>query len=63
MEATGLLNLGLVPFKGDPESVAILRRGMKEGLVLGSVRGSPEVQEAVAKVLQRKTRASSPSED
>jgi hypothetical protein len=63
LEASGLLNLGLIPFKGDRASVATLRRGMKEGLILGSVRLSPEVQEAVAQVRQRRTGATSPGED
>ncbi|QSS61970.1 membrane associated DnaJ chaperone [Histoplasma capsulatum] len=45
-EATRLLQLGLVPFKGDEESAGKLRRGMKEVLVLGSVRDAPEVKEA-----------------
>jgi len=55
-EATRLLQLGFAPFRGDRESVATLRRSMKEGLVLGSVRSSPEVQEAVAQVRQRRKR-------
>ncbi|KAL1961867.1 hypothetical protein VTN77DRAFT_991 [Rasamsonia byssochlamydoides] len=55
-EANRLLQLGFAPFRGDRESVATLRRGMKEGLVLGSVRSSPEVQEAVAQVRQRRRR-------
>jgi hypothetical protein len=54
MEVTRLLQLGLAPFKGDKEMVRTLRRGMKEGLVLGSVRDSPEVKEAVKLVLQRR---------
>ncbi|KKZ67730.1 hypothetical protein EMCG_06597 [[Emmonsia] crescens] len=53
-EATRLLQLGLAPFKGDKESVGKLRRGMKEGLILGSVRDAPEVKEAVRMVLERR---------
>ncbi|RAH49467.1 J domain-containing protein [Aspergillus brunneoviolaceus CBS 621.78] len=53
-EATQLLQLGFAPFKGDREGVATLRKGMKEGLVLSSVRASPGVQQAVAEVIQRK---------
>ncbi|KAI9925702.1 hypothetical protein ASPWEDRAFT_158097 [Aspergillus wentii DTO 134E9] len=53
-EATRLLQLGFAPFRGDREGVATLRKGMKEGLVLSSVRRSPEVQQAVAQVIQRK---------
>lgn len=52
-EATQLLQLGFAPFKGDREGVATLRKGMKEGLVLSSVRASPGVQQAVAEVIQR----------
>jgi hypothetical protein len=55
-EATRLLQLGFAPFRGDRESIVTLRRGMKEGLVLGSVRSNPEVQEAVAQVRQRRRR-------
>ncbi|PWY77109.1 membrane associated DnaJ chaperone [Aspergillus heteromorphus CBS 117.55] len=53
-ETTRLMQLGFAPFKGDREGVAALRKGMKEALVLGSVRSSPEVQKAVAEVIQRK---------
>ncbi|KAJ5464590.1 uncharacterized protein N7458_000276 [Penicillium daleae] len=53
-EATRLLQLGLAPFRGDRESVGALRRGMKEGLILGGVRSSPEVQRAVAQVMERR---------
>ncbi|KAH8692398.1 putative membrane associated DnaJ chaperone [Talaromyces proteolyticus] len=55
-EASGLLYLTLSPFRGDRESVATLRRGMKEGLVLGSVRNTPEVKEAVTRAQQRRVR-------
>lgn len=55
-EATRLLQLGLAPFRGDRESVGALRRGMKEGLILGGVRSSPEVQRAVAQVMERRKR-------
>ncbi|KAI9368279.1 hypothetical protein BJX61DRAFT_230823 [Aspergillus egyptiacus] len=53
-EATRLLQLGFAPFQGDRESVATLRKGMKEGLVLSSVRASPGVQQAVKEVAERK---------
>ena len=54
VEATRLLQLGFAPFRGDREGTATLRKGMKEGLVLSSVRGSPEVQTAVAEVVERR---------
>lgn len=49
LESSRLLELTLSPFRGEQQSVATLRRGMKEGLVLGSVRNTPEVKEAVAR--------------
>lgn len=55
-EATRLLQLGFAPFRGDREGVATLRKGMKEGLVLSSVRASPGVQTAVSEVVERKMR-------
>lgn len=57
MEATRLLHSGFAPFKGDKASVNTLRRGMKDRLVLGSVRSTPEVKEAVNQVIQRKRSA------
>lgn len=56
VEATRMLQLGLAPFRGDRESVSSLRRGMQEGLILGGVRSSPEVQRAVAQVAERRQR-------
>lgn len=56
VESTRLLQVGFAPYRGDKESVATLRRGMKEGLILGSVRNSPEVQEAVRQVQERRKR-------
>lgn len=53
-ESTRLLQLGFAPFRGDRESVATLRKGMKEGLVLSSVRASSGVQQAVGEVIERK---------
>jgi len=53
-EAGGLLGLGLAPFRGDREKVEMLRRGMKEGIVMSAVRNSPEVKEAVQRVIERR---------
>ncbi|KAL2824772.1 hypothetical protein BDW59DRAFT_147066, partial [Aspergillus cavernicola] len=53
-EATRLVQLGFAPFQGDRESIATLRKGMKEGLVLSSVRASPSVQQAVKEVAERR---------
>lgn len=61
-EATSLLQLGFAPFRGDRESVTTLRRGMKEGLVLGGVRQSPEVREAVQQVIERRKREANGNE-
>ena len=54
VEATGLLGLGFAPFKGEKEHVQALKKGMKEGMVTSAVRSTPEVREAVAKVLARR---------
>ena len=56
-EASGLLGLGLAPFRGVKENVKALKKGMKEGMVTSAVRSTPEVREAVAKVLARRARA------
>ena len=56
-EATGLLELQFSPFKGQIGHVRELRRGMKEGMVLGGVRGHPEVQDAVKRVVERRNNA------
>lgn len=53
-EASRMLQLGFAPFRGDRECVSALRRGMKEGLILGGVRSSPEVQRAVVQVFERR---------
>jgi hypothetical protein len=53
-EATGLLGLGFAPFKGEKKHVEALKKGMKEGMVTSAVRSTPEVREAVAKVLARR---------
>lgn len=52
-ETTGLLQLGLAPFRGNKENVQSLRRGMKDGMVLSALRNSPEVRETVTKKLER----------
>jgi DnaJ domain len=56
VEATGLLGLGFAPFKGERNHVEALRKGMKEGIVTGTIRNTPEVKEAVARVLARRER-------
>ncbi|KAJ9662798.1 hypothetical protein H2198_001250 [Neophaeococcomyces mojaviensis] len=53
-EATGLLQLRFAPYKGQPEHVRELRRGMKEGMLMGVVRSNLEVQDAVRKALDRR---------
>ncbi|PGG98483.1 hypothetical protein AJ79_08855 [Helicocarpus griseus UAMH5409] len=57
-EVTRLLQMAFAPFRGDKESVGRLRRGMKEGLILGSVREAPEVKEAVKGVVERRRKES-----
>jgi hypothetical protein len=56
-EATGLLGLGFAPFRGEKEHVDALKKGMKEGMVTNAIRSTPEVREAVVKVLERRGRA------
>ena len=53
-ESGGLLQLGLSPFKGDTEKSESLRSGMKESLLTGALRKSPEVREAVTRALDRR---------
>ncbi|OAP64496.1 hypothetical protein AYL99_00468 [Fonsecaea erecta] len=55
-ESEMLLHLGLSPFKGDAEKTERLRSGMKELLVTGVVRRSPEVMAAVQRALDRRRR-------
>ena len=57
-EATGLLGLGFAPFKGEKNSVEALKKAMKEGIVTSAIRNTPEVKEAVARVLERRERES-----
>lgn len=53
-EATRLMQMGFAPFRRDGEAASSLRKGMREGLVLSSVRGSPGVQQAVQRVVGRR---------
>lgn len=53
-ETQGLLNFAFAPFKGDVGKVSMLRKGMKDGVVQGAVRSSPEVRDAVRRVLDRR---------
>ena len=53
-EAGGLLQLQFAPYRGQRVPVRDLRRGMKEGMVIGSVRGHPEVQAAVKQVVDQR---------
>lgn len=55
-EASGLLRLQFAPYKGQPEHVRDLRRGMKEGIQMGVVRSAPEVQDAVRRALEERRR-------
>ena len=56
-EAGGLLQLQFAPYKGMPGQVRELRRGMKEAMVMGSIRGHAEVREAVKRVVDRRKAA------
>jgi hypothetical protein len=58
-ETSTLLQLGLSPFKGDMERSKVLRSEMKESLLTGALRKSPEVQEAVQRAMARQRVGSS----
>ena len=58
-EAASLLQLGLTPFSGDRENAQKLRAGMTESLMMGTVRSSPEVREAVSRAVDRRRSNSS----
>jgi hypothetical protein len=53
-EANGLLDLGMAPFKGNPEEVKALRNGMRESLMASAVKSHPDVRQAVEEALARK---------
>ncbi|WEW59844.1 hypothetical protein PRK78_005325 [Emydomyces testavorans] len=53
MEATKLLQLNYIPFKGQRDLVSRLRKGMKTSLVMGTVQDSMEVEEAVANLARQ----------
>lgn len=53
LAANRSLQLNLAPFRGDKESVNLLRRGMKEGLILAGIRSSDGVQRAISEVMNR----------
>ena len=53
-EAASLLQLGLSPFNGDRDHAKKLRDGMTESLMMGSVRSSPEVRQAVQRAVERR---------
>jgi len=56
-ESGALLQLGMSPFRGDVEKSEILRSGMKESLVSGTLRRNPEVIAAIQSVLDRRRAA------
>lgn len=53
-EVSSILQLGLVPFKGEPDKIELLKRGIKENIMLSAVRNSDEVKEAVKRVVDRR---------
>lgn len=61
-ESGGLLQLGMSPFKGDAEKSETLRSGMKESLLVGTLRKHPEVKAAVQRVLDRRRNGTSLSD-
>jgi len=53
-EAGGILQMGFAPFKNDTQRARALRTGMKDDILTGAVRNSPEVREAVRRVIDRR---------
>lgn len=53
-EATRLMGLEMAPFAADEHTLAEVRAKMKEWLVQNTVRGDPEVRDAIGRVLQRR---------
>ncbi|EEQ33177.1 conserved hypothetical protein [Microsporum canis CBS 113480] len=62
-EAAKLLGMDMLPFAGDADRVARLRRGMKERLSRDSVREAPEVQQAVQTVIGRRNNSQKGEEE
>ncbi len=62
-EAASLLQLGLSPFSGDHENTQKLRAGMTESLMMGTVRNSPDVREAVQIAVEKRQRNSGQEPD
>lgn len=53
-EATSLLDLQFAPYRGQPRYVAELRKGMKDGMITGTIRQHPEIQQALRNAVQRR---------
>lgn len=53
MEATKLLQHNCAPFKGQKDYVSRLQKGMKTGLIMGTVQDNAEVKETIERVTER----------
>ncbi|KAL2351485.1 hypothetical protein BJ546DRAFT_852636 [Cryomyces antarcticus] len=53
-EATRLLGLDLAPFAADEQAMNTVKGGLKEWLVQNTIRGDPEVRNAVGRVMERR---------
>ncbi|TKA76740.1 hypothetical protein B0A49_02710 [Cryomyces minteri] len=53
-EATRLLGLDLAPFAADEQAMNMVKGGLKEWLVQNTIRGDPEVRNAVGRVIERR---------
>ena len=54
LESIRLMQLGLAPFQGDRKSSGLLRKSMKDNIVLGIARNNPEVLQAVSGAAERR---------
>lgn len=54
VETTRLLQTNLAPFRGDKGNVMKLRSGMRNGLIMRSVKDDPEVKQAIENAKERR---------
>ena len=54
-QTTKLMQLEFAPYRADKKKVEKLRKGMKEWVTVGSHKERPEVQQAVNRVMERRT--------
>jgi len=59
-EASTILTQELLPFDADPGMQQMLKKKLEEWMIESAIRGTPEVRDAVGKVIQRR-RADAPA--